>query len=76
MPATIFLSKGMLSCLHVCSQTLQLLKERRVKVYMLPTAESVDLYNQLRDREKVGTTPHDVLTWLQPYATSAIARSP
>lgn len=55
---TIVLSKGMLGRLHVCLQTLQLLEDRQVKVHMLPTAEAVELYNQLCDREKVGGLFH------------------
>jgi len=55
---TIVLSQGMLKCLRVCPQTLQWLKERGVQIHVLPTAQAVELYNRLRDREKVAGLFH------------------
>jgi hypothetical protein len=55
---TIVLSQGMLRRLHVCPQTLRLLEERRVRTHVLPTAEAVELYNRLRDREQVAGLFH------------------
>jgi hypothetical protein len=55
---TIVLSQGMLSRLHVCPQTLRLLAERRVRTHVLPTAEAVERYNRLRDREQVAGLFH------------------
>ena len=40
---TIVLSQGQLKQLHVCPQTLQLLQQRSVRTYVLPTAEAVEL---------------------------------
>jgi len=55
---TIMLSQGVLSRLYVCPQTLRLLAERRVRTHVLPTAEAVELYNRLRDREPVAGLFH------------------
>lgn len=55
---TVVLSQGMLSRLHVCWQTLRLLAEHRVRTHVLPTAEAVELYNRLRDRERVAGLFH------------------
>ena len=55
---TIVLSQGQLKRLQICPQTLQLLQERRVRTYVLPTAEAVELYNQLREREQVAGLFH------------------
>ena len=55
---TIVLSQGMLSRLHVCRQTLRLLAEHRVRTHVLPTAEAVELYNRLCDREQVAGLFH------------------
>lgn len=55
---TIVLSQGRLGCLHICPQTLQLLQERRVQTRVLPTAEAVELYNRLREREQVAGLFH------------------
>lgn len=54
----IVLSKGMLNRLHVCPQTLRLLDQRRVQTHVLPTAQAVELYNRLRDREPVAGLFH------------------
>ncbi len=55
---TIVLSQGMLRRLRVCPQTLRLLEERRVRTHVLPTAEAIELYNRLRDREQVAGLFH------------------
>jgi hypothetical protein len=55
---TIVLSQGMLKHLQVCPQTLQWLKERGVKIHVLPTAQAVELYNRLREKEKVAGLFH------------------
>ena len=55
---TIVLSQGMLSQLHVCPQTMRLLAEHRVRTHVLPTAEAVELYNRLCDREQVAGLFH------------------
>jgi hypothetical protein len=55
---TIVLSQGRLKRLHICPQTLQLLQERGVRAHVLPTAEAVELYNQLREREQVAGLFH------------------
>ncbi|MEJ2374853.1 MAG: Mth938-like domain-containing protein [Pseudolabrys sp.] len=54
----VVLSKGMHSCLHVCPQTLQLLKDRRVEVHLLQTEQAVELYNRLCGREQVAGLFH------------------
>jgi hypothetical protein len=55
---TIVLSQGMLRRLHVCPQTLRLLEERHVQTHVLPTAEAIELYDRLRDREQVAGLFH------------------
>lgn len=55
---TIVLSQGMLNRLQVCPQTLRLLAKRRVRTHVLPTAEAVELYNRLCDRERVAGLFH------------------
>jgi hypothetical protein len=55
---TVLLSQGMLSRLHICPQTLQLLATYRIQTHVLPTAEAVELYNRLCDREQVAGLFH------------------
>jgi hypothetical protein len=55
---TIVLSQGMLKYLQVCPQTMQWLNERGVKIHVLPTAQAVELYNRLREKEKVAGLFH------------------
>jgi hypothetical protein len=55
---TIVLSRGMLSRLHVCPETLRLLAERRVQTHVLPTEGAVELYNRLCDKEPVAGLFH------------------
>ena len=55
---TIVLSQGMLSRLHVCPETLQLLADMRIRTHVLPTAEAVKLYNQLCNTDRVAGLFH------------------
>lgn len=54
----IVLSQGMDSRLHVCPQTLQLLEQHRIQIHVLPTAQAVELYNRLCDKERVAGLFH------------------
>jgi len=54
----VVLSRGMKECLHVPSETLDFLKEREIAAHVLPTAEAVQLYNQLAETESVGGLFH------------------
>jgi hypothetical protein len=54
----VVLSRGMKECLHVPRETLDFLKEREVAAHVLPTAEAVELYNQLAKKEPVGGLFH------------------
>jgi len=54
----VVLSRGMKECLHVPRETLDFLKEREVAAHVLPTAEAVELYNQLAETESVGGLFH------------------
>jgi len=54
----IVLSQGRLKQLRICPQTLQLLQECGVETHVLPTAEAVELYNRLREREQVAGLFH------------------
>jgi len=55
---TIVLSQGMANCLHVCPETLRLLADKHIRTHVLPTAEAVKLYNELRDAERVAGLFH------------------
>jgi hypothetical protein len=54
----IVLSRGMKECLHIPRETLDFLKEREVAAHVLPTAEAVELYNELAEKEPVGGLFH------------------
>ena len=54
----VVLSRGMKECLHVPRETLDFLKEREIAAHVLPTAEAVQLYNQLAETEPVGGLFH------------------
>ena len=43
---------------HVPRETLDFLKEREVAAHVLPTAEAVELYNELAEKEPVGGLFH------------------
>jgi hypothetical protein len=54
----IILSKGMYEQLHVCKETLDMLKEKGIPTHILQTKEAVRLYNELREKKKVGGLFH------------------
>jgi hypothetical protein len=54
----VVLSRGMAECLQVPPETLDFLKERQIAAHVLPTAEAVELYNQLAENEPVGGLFH------------------
>jgi hypothetical protein len=54
----VVLSKGMYDQLHVCPETLQMLKEKGITTHILQTKEAVRLYNELREKKKVGGLFH------------------
>jgi hypothetical protein len=54
----IVLSRGMKQCLHVPRETLDFLKQHEIAAHALPTAEAVELYNELAETEPVGGLFH------------------
>ena len=54
----VVLSLGMRERLQVCPETLDLLKARGIPAQVLPTAEAVQVYNDLAEKEKVGGLFH------------------
>ncbi|MBA3532440.1 MAG: Mth938-like domain-containing protein [Ardenticatenales bacterium] len=54
----VVLSRGMHLALQVCPETLQLLEERRVPVYVEETNAAVALYNELARTRLVGGLFH------------------
>ena len=54
----VVLARGMYERLQVCPETLQMLKERKVEVHVLPTEEAVERYNQLIETRPVGALIH------------------
>jgi hypothetical protein len=54
----VVLSKGIDECLQVCTETLEMLKQRRIKFHILQTEQAVRLYNQLREKELVAGLFH------------------
>jgi len=54
----VVLSRGMKECLQVPPETLDFLKERQIAVHVLATADAVQLYNQLAEKEAVGGLFH------------------
>lgn len=54
----IVLSQGVLGRLQVPRQTVAALEARGVRVFVLRTAEAVELYNRLRQTEAVGALIH------------------
>jgi len=54
----IVLSKGFHERLQVCSETLEVLKQRGIDFHMLQSEQAVHLYNTLREREPVGALLH------------------
>ncbi len=55
---TVILSKGMLEMLQVCPETLQMLENRNIPVYILQTELAAKLYNDLQGKEQVGGLFH------------------
>lgn len=55
---TVVFGKGFYGRLGVCRETLAVLENRRVATHTLRTDEAVRLYNELREREKVGALIH------------------
>ena len=54
----VILSKGIYEQLHVCQETLEMLKERGIITHILQTEEAVRLYNDLREKKPVGGLFH------------------
>ena len=54
----VVLSRGMQLMLRTCPETLQLLKDNGVGVYVEETRKAVELYNKLAEREPVGGLFH------------------
>ena len=54
----VVLSKGMNERLQVCSETLEILKQRGVDFYVLQTEKAVEIYNKLREEKPVGALFH------------------
>ena len=49
----VALSCGMKECLHVPRDTLEFLRERKIKAHVLPTVEAVEIYNQLATKQQL-----------------------
>ena len=54
----VVLSRGMQLMLRTCPETLQLLKDNGVGVYVEETRKAAELYNKLAGREPVGGLFH------------------
>lgn len=54
----VVLSRGMQRLLQTCPETLQLLKEQGIRVYVEETNAAVELYNGLAQTELVGGLFH------------------
>ena len=55
----IVLSRGMLLALHVCPETIELLKEEDIRTHIAETKEAGEIYNQLtNDGKYVGGLFH------------------
>jgi hypothetical protein len=54
----IVLSRGMQLRLQTCPETLQLLQDRGIRVYVEETKAAVELYNNLTKTEQVGGLFH------------------
>lgn len=54
----VVLSKGIYERLQVCSETLEMLKQRGIDFHMLETEQAVDLYNKLRENKAVAGLFH------------------
>jgi hypothetical protein len=54
----VVLSKGQLSRLGTCAETMELLHEAGVTVHVQPTPQAIETYNRLADRYPVGGLFH------------------
>ncbi len=54
----VVLSRGFHERLGVCRETLRMLQEKGVSVHVEQTGGAVKLYNELRERERVGALIH------------------
>ena len=54
----VVLSKGFYERLQVCSETLEMLKQRGIGFHMLQTEQAIHLYNKLREKEAVAGLFH------------------
>jgi hypothetical protein len=54
----VVLSRGMELALHTCPETLELLHERGITVYIEETSKAAALYNQLAEDQFVGGLFH------------------
>jgi hypothetical protein len=54
----LVLGKGFNGRLQVCPETLQSLKERGIPTHVLKTEEAVRMYNELREKRRVGGLFH------------------
>ena len=55
---TVVLSNGHHERLQITPDTLRMLEDSGVSTYVRQTGEAVDLYNELREAEKVGALIH------------------
>jgi hypothetical protein len=56
--SVVVLSRGFYGRLGVCRETLQMLEDEGVSVRVEQTEGAVKLYNELRERERVGALIH------------------
>ncbi len=54
----VVLSKGFYERLQVTPETLRMLEDRGIPAHVLQTEEAIQLYNQLRETERVGALIH------------------
>ncbi|HXG30678.1 MAG TPA: Mth938-like domain-containing protein [Thermodesulfobacteriota bacterium] len=54
----VVLSKGIYQQLGVCPETIEMLKGRGIPFHILQTEEAVRLYNELREKKRVGGLFH------------------
>ncbi len=54
----VVLSRGFYDRLGVCPETLRMLQDKGVAVHVEQTEVAVKLYNELRERERVGALIH------------------
>ena len=56
--SVVVLSRGFYERLHICQQTMQMLKDKNIPVHVEQTEAAVRLYNELRETERVGALIH------------------